>query len=465
MRLGRVKLAAFFAATFAAASAHASPEDLFGFGARSPAMGGTGTAHAQGFEAVYDNPALLSASHERRLSLGFQGATYSLSASGQGEPGHVPYQRAKGIIIGAVLPVPFGGALKDRITLGLGAYTPTDIVVRGRILYPETPEFALLGDRSQSLGIRLGAGADVTHGLRVGVGFAALAELVGNVVVATDASGHVGSQVDAQLTATYAPIFGASYEHALGSGTARIGAAFRGRLDARFGVEIDGTKLSTLNIPIFNIAGLAQYDPAQVALEGAWTNHDWTFAIGATYKHWSDYPGPVEPTILCPPDEPDCAALQPVQIKYSDTLVPRVGVDRAIDLTKVAVAHVRAGYWFEPSPLPGSIPASQAWQSSQQATGYVPTRTFDAARHVLTLGGGLEIGKPLRAPLAGKDDRDANRGERPFNLDVYGQLHVLHPRTVTLEHGPNGEGDDPGFGEAKLTGTVLVVGMVGGVSF
>jgi hypothetical protein len=36
---------------------------------------------------------------------------------------------------------------------------------------------------------------------------------------------------------------------------------------------------------------------------------------------------------------------------------------------------------------------------------------------------------------------------------------------VTVAHGPNGEGDDPGFGDAKLTGTMLVVGIIGGVSF
>ena len=464
MRLGRAVFAAFCVTTFTSASAHASPEDLFGFGTRSPAMGGTGAAHAEGFEATYDNPALLSLSHERRLSLGFQGATYSLSASGAGEPGHVSYPDAKGILVGAVLPVPFGGVLKDRITLGLGAYTPTDIVVRGRILYPETPQFALLADRSQSLGIRVGLGADVTHGFRVGVGFAALAELVGQVVVATDASGHVGSNVDAQLTATYAPIFAASYEHDLAHGLLRIGGTFRGQLDARFGVEIDGSKLSTLNIPIFNIAGLAQYDPTEVALEGAWSNQDWTLALGATYKHWSNYPGPIEPTILCPPDQPDCGALQPTKIKYSDTLVPRVGVDRKIDLTRVAAAHLRAGYWFEPSPMPSQIPASQAWNGALQATGYVPTRFFDASRHVLTLGGGLELGAPMTHSVPRGEETNA-KPERPFTLDLYSQVHVLQPRTMTLEHGPNGEGDDPGFGDAKLTGTVLVFGMIAGVAF
>src|ERR1700709_216901 len=84
------------AATFASSRADASPEDIIGFGTQSPAMGGTGTAYASGFDATYNNPALLSLIHERRLSLGFQGTSYSLSATGAGEPGNVSYQAAKG---------------------------------------------------------------------------------------------------------------------------------------------------------------------------------------------------------------------------------------------------------------------------------------------------------------------------------------------------------------------------------
>jgi long-chain fatty acid transport protein len=461
-----IALAPFLAIGLASKRAQASPEDIVGFGTESTAMGGTGAAYQAGFGATYTNPALLSLTRERRLSLGFQGAAYSLSATGRGEPGNVPYDAAKGILVGVALPVPFGGVLKDRIVIGLGAYTPTDIVVRGKILYPETPQFALFGDRTQSLAIRLGVGADVTHGLRVGAGFAALAELVGNVVVATDSTGRVGSNVDAQLVATYAPAFGASYEHDLGQGVVRVGATFRGSLDARFGVSIDATKLSTLNIPVFNIAGLAQYDPAEGALEGAYLTNEWTLAIGVTYKHWSAYPGLIEPTILCPDGGTDCGALEPVKIDYSDTLVPRVGADRNFALSSFAQMHLRAGYFFEPTPLPSTLPASQAWNNAQQATTYVPTKNFDASRHVFSLGAGFELGKPIpHDPAPGVTFAKNSKPERPFTLDLYTQLHALQPRTVTVANGPNGAADDPGFGQAKLTGTMLVVGIVGGLSF
>jgi hypothetical protein len=200
-------------------------------------------------------------------------------------------------------------------------------------------------------------------------------------------------------------------------------------------------------------------------LEGAYVTKDWTLALGVTYKHWSAYPGLIEPTILCPDGGNDCGALQPVKIDYSDTLVPRVGAERSFALSHFAQMHLRAGYLFEPTPVPSTLPASQAWNSAQQTTGYVPTRNFDASRHVFSLGAGFELGKPIRHDPAPGVTFAHQKPERPFTLDLYTQLHALQPRTVTVAHGPNGEGDDPGFGQAKLTGTMLVVGIVGGVSF
>jgi hypothetical protein len=428
--------------------AFGSPEDIFGYGPRSAAMGATGPASSQGFEAAYANPALLARIHERTFSLGFQGATFHLYADGVGLPGRISYERAKGILIGLGLPIPFGGVLRDRVGAALAFYTPTDILVRGRILYPETPQFLVLPDRAQSLAIRLGFGLDVGYGVRVGAGFAALAQIQGSVTVATDATGHVGSQVQDQLIATYAPIVGLTVDLPFGPPRAlRLGATYRGRLAARFAVEIDATKLSTINVPIFNIAGLAQYDPAQLAFEAAYDTPSLTVAAGVTYKQWSDYPGPVEATIACPPDNPGCGALTPTAVPFHDTLAVHVGVDRGVAVTPSLTAHGRAGYFFEPTPLPDATAPSQAYDQASHQLISVPTRYFDATRHVITLGAGLD----LRPPLP------------PFTFDIYGQAHLLEPRTVTLSPGPSGDPSTTTL--AKIEGHVLMVGMVLGVRF
>jgi hypothetical protein len=95
------------------------------------------------------------------------------------------------------------------------------------------PPFSVLADRSQTVAIQ--AAADVGYGVRVGAGFGARAAIAGAVLVATNESGQVGTKVDDQLVATYAPVVGLSYDL---SNDYRLGATYREKLDARFAVEI-----------------------------------------------------------------------------------------------------------------------------------------------------------------------------------------------------------------------------------
>ena len=142
MRQGRTRARRTAALAIAAAliellsgarAALASPEDVLGYGARSSAMGATGAADAEGYEAVHGNPALLALARARRLTLGMVEATFDLRAGPDGGR-RLDYGPLRGGVIGATLPIPFGGVLTDRVTLGLGFFTPFDVVVRGRIL-------------------------------------------------------------------------------------------------------------------------------------------------------------------------------------------------------------------------------------------------------------------------------------------------------------------------------------------
>ena len=438
-------LALAVALTLFTSRAAASPEDIFGYGGRSQAMGATGVAAGEGYETAYLNPALLSTMRARKLSLGLTGATFALSAEGAASPGRVTYSAAKGVVIGADLPIPFGGILRDRVGAGLAFYTPTDVVVRGRILYPESPQFPLLPDRAQSVAIRVGLGVDVGYGVRVGAGFAALAEIQGSAIVATDATGRVGTRVEDQLVATYAPTFGATYDLPVRFPTKlRAGLTYRGTLDARFAVTIDATKLSTLNLPLLNISGLAQYDPSQLAFELASVGDTLTLAAGATWKRWSSYPGLLEPTIRCSAENPDCAALVPPRIDFADTLAVHAGGDWAVPVSQSLTVHLRAGAFLEPSPLPKRIPTAQAYDAGANGLVDVPTRYFDATRVALTWGAGLRLAAPLP----------------PLDLDVFGQTHLLVPRS--LESVDSGGAVTP---LGKASGHVVAGGAVLGVRF
>jgi hypothetical protein len=430
-----------FAVSAWASRASASPEDIYGWGARSAAMGGTGTAWAESSDAAYVNPALLSRVHQNELVIGFTGATFDLHADGPALPGRVSVVPAKGYVIGVAVPIPFGGILKDRIAVGMAGYTPTDVLSRVSILYPETPAYPLLADRSQVLAVRLGAGADIGWGIRVGAGLGVLADLQGNITVATVA-GSVESNVDTQLLATYAPTFGASWDLPWDRGPGdktrwRVGATWRGALVAPFSVTVDASKLSSLSLPLFNIAGTPQYDPAEAVLEVARESDGWTLAAGFTWKQWSQYPGLFEPTIVCPAGQ-TCNLLSPPSIPFSDTFVPRVGAEKSIDLPRHASLKLRGGFLYEPTPLPSSLPSSLAYSTTAHVDAPVPTRFFDTSRYVVSLGGGVDFGDIT-----------------PFSVDMYVQYHGLVSTTETTPPAPS----------AALSGSVLAYGVFLGTQF
>ena len=451
MRAGRGRgrrgaaIAGAIASLLVASGASASPEDLFGYGARTSAMGATGTAHATGYESAWHNPALASVVRAPKLTLGYVGGVLRLDAQGDGLPGRTSAAAVKGTTIGAEIPIPLGGRFARRVGIALAFYEPTDVVVRGRVLYPEKTQFPMLDNRAQSVTIRAALGVDVGYGIRVGLGFAALAEVVGTVVAATDATGRVGTRVEDQLVATYAPTIGATYDLPLkGPERWRIGAVFRGTLDARFAIVIDGTKLSSLQIPLFNISGLAQYDPAQVALEVARQEDLNVLAAQVVYKRWGAFPGMLEPTVVCNDGGAGACGLTPPKIDWHDTFVVRVGADQGFTMRRGAVLHARGGAFFETTPLPNELPGSDAYDRSVKGVVTVPTRYFDSDRIALTAGAGLALSRPLP----------------PVDLDLFAQYHVLLPRTVSSVDAGGGV-----LSRGESSGHVTVVGMTAGVRF
>ncbi len=411
------------------APAAASPQEVIGFGFRSLGMGQSGVAIGEGVDTVYHNPALLSASHELELQLGAMGASFGLSADGPGIVAPLPaYPALLANTIGGILPLPFGGVLADRVTIGLGFLTPFDVVVRGRILYPETAQF-LLADRVQSVAVQAAIGIDIGYGVRIGGGFAALAALDGSVRVQTDAAGRIGTAVEDTLVASYAPIVGAAYDI---DEDYRVGLAFRGVLEGRFNVVITAENLGQIRIPPLNISGVAQYDPWQIAAEVARVSGDWRLALGVTYKHWPAYPGPVEATVRCADALPgtDCDAPSPPDPGFNPVVAPRAGIERRLRAGEGADIFVRGGYAFEPTPAP-------------EQTG--PTNYFDNHRSVFSVGYGIDMFGPLP----------------PIGFDGFFQVQWLHARS---HHKQIADGA-PVDGEVDTGGYILGGGASASVRF
>src|SRR5262249_36693465 len=153
-------------------------------------------------------------------------------------------------------------------------------------------------------------------------------------------------------------------------------------------VVIKVKDLGDLTVPPLNISGTAQYDPWQIALEVARVKGPWRVAVGATYKHWSAYPGLPEATVRCPkvdpatgqPFDPPCMPLVPPKPGYHDTVVPRAGVERLFEPGRGVEMRLRGGFFVEPTPAPA--------QTKQP-------NVYDNTRVALTLGYGVSFGPPV----------------------------------------------------------------------
>jgi long-chain fatty acid transport protein len=340
----------------ASSLAQASEPEMFGMGARSPGLAGTGVADAEGYDATYANPAGLIAPTRRRLTLGYVHAGYRLDLDGK----HRPVDTTDGLVLGADLPLPFGGVLRDRIALGLGFYFPFGVVNRARAPFPDEPRLALLDARTQVVSVLVAGGFHVHERIDVGVGVLALAALVGRINIAY-LGGRITTVAEEQLTTSLSPIVGI---RARALRSLRVGAVFRGESKSTYDIEITNTLGARLplTLPTLRIAGQAQYDPMQAAIEASWAPLRWLVVDGGvTWKHWSGFGLPTENATLGAPPQ--------TLPGFVDTAVPRLAAEATARWAHLSLQG-RTGYFFEPSGARG------------------PT-LLDADRHVLTFGAGL----------------------------------------------------------------------------
>jgi hypothetical protein len=400
--------------------AHGSPLDLFGFGARSPALAGTGVATSTDYDAVYLNPAGLADTPGKRITLGTMAGDMYLYLDGE-RAGTDPIS---GLIIGGAVPMPLGGALRDRVGLGLGFHIPFATINRARQPLPGVPVYALLENRSFVVSIQGAIGVKLGDRWRVGAGVLALAELHGTIDVTTDAAGRFTTTSEQQLVTRAAPIAGARYlmpERALD-----LGLTFRApsRSDYDIVVTNDLGDSLPLTLPTVRIAGTAQYDPLTLALEAAWRWRPTLTLHGQiAYQRWSAYPQPtLVPVEGRPPLEPP---------GFHDIAVPRVAAEWTHGMGAGALS-VRGGYSFFYSPAPD--------MEGQQSL-------LDNHRHIVSAGLGL-----------------AWPGTRlPVHIDAWAQLHALMPRTHTKDPQRFEPDQELPFDSVATGGRIVVGGVTMGV--
>lgn len=417
---------AAIAVSLAPARAAATPQDLFGYGGRTTGLAMTGASYACDYEAVFANPAGLACAERRGLFVGFGAGAYGLEIDDQ----RYPTEHSRGMTLGFQLPVPFGGALEDRLVLGGGFYTPSNVVLRGEVKFPEVPQFTVL-ERSQIVAVQLAFGIDLhglVDGLLLGVGVSALADLVGDLLVRLNEENEFSSQVETQLLTSFSPVLGARY----GRDDWSVGLVWRGELTSYMTLDIVTEDLP-VDVPPLMLGGLVQYDPHALVLEGSWRPSDgWMLVAHGTLRFWGGFPGAQQRTTERSPLAPDP--------EFSTVLSPRVAVERTVVDGPLQI-QMRGGYAYEPTPAPPARMAPQRLPGGAPGM-EVPFRILDNDRHIVTAGLGLAYRL---------DD-----GARLF-VDLYGQLHWLAPREHAIPL--NGTRTDP----MDTSGTILAGGWTVGV--
>lgn len=430
-RLAAVPALALLAGALAPSPASASPQDLFGYGARTQGLAMTGTSYAEGYEAVFANPAGLAPVRRRSLTIGFQGGGYQLRIDDVGHP-LVP---ARGMYIGFALPLPFGDILEDRITFGGAFYTPAEVLLRGTVRFPTVPQWAVL-DRAQSLALILGIGIDLhglVEGLHIGVAISTLASVLGELDVRLDETSSFSSIVELQLLTSFAPIVGARYVRPEWG----IGLTYRHENASRMNLDIRTADLP-VELPVLTVGGTVMYDPPALVAEGYWRPiPDLMIALNLTTRIWSLYPGTQIPTTAMGRNAPDP--------EFSVTPSPRVAVEGQWADDNF-ILQIRGGYLFEPTPAPPARTALRRTSAGEPDPMLeIPFRLLDNDRHVITAGLGWTL-------LFGADSGDR------LVIDVFGQLHVLMNRTHDI-------GRTAGAPPMVTSGTVMVGGWTATLEF
>lgn len=398
-----VALLASVVALSVASPASASPQDLFGYGGRTTALAMTGASYAEGYESVYANPAGLGPVRRRGLNLGFHGAGFQLHIDGERQA----LEPARGMTIGFHLPLPFGDVLKDRLVLGGAFFTPAAALMIGRVYFPEAPQWTVL-DRGQVLAVMIALGADLRgllDGLHIGLGVSALANVVGVLDVRLDETNAFSSVVETQLLTTFAPIVGLRYSRDEWG----LGLSYRHELAANMDLEIATADLP-LELPVLTVGGVVQYDPPTLIAEGYWRPiPDAMIVVNLTTRFWHAFPGAQIGT-----SEGSHIAPAP---GFSTLPSPRVALEWTWRDPRFTLA-VRGGYAYEATPAPPARMAARRNPNGTPTSDEVPLRILDNDRHILTAGAGWTI-------------HLGPNGER-LVIDIYGQLHVLAPRTHEL---------------------------------
>jgi long-subunit fatty acid transport protein len=407
-RLGAIAFAILFVLAALATRAGASPADAFGLGSEESGVGGASAARVHDFSAGYYNPAGLASLARPEASLGVLGFGSQLRVDTPGYSRTVPIADPIGVLVGGAAPLPLGGALRDRLYIGIALYIVPDQIVRAIAHFPEEAFYPLYDNRTQRLMVLPAIAARVWRGLSIGIGFNYLAGLGGRVSAAPGATRAVEARVDEQIFSVLAVNAGVRWQ-------ARRDLALALVYRQQFAVPIRTiSRNDVAGQPIdLDVDAEALFTPHELVLGAAYKWRALLASLDVQWSHWSAWRGPYVTVTSQLPLVGEIDA-RPPRVDFVDTFSFRSGLEyRAIDRRRFRVV-ARGGYGFETQAAPASQPGV--------------TNLLDGHKHRVAFGGGMRVWLGDRATM---------------RLDAHAQFDVLQPETLVKRVAPAGTRPDP----------------------
>jgi long-chain fatty acid transport protein len=396
-----------------ATQACANPLDAFGYGSRAPAMGGAATAASDDSSANYYNPAGLVRGQDLRFDLGYRYAQPVARINGH----DLGVDASRGVFVGLVAPGAIGGF---RFAFGVSLWLPDQRLTRVRTLPFAQPRFILFDNLPQRLFFAANLAVQIVPGLYVGGGLTFMSRtrgqvfLKGNIAVSDPDQSALVTNIDVDLVAVRYPQAGLLWE---ATRQLALGLTYRHsfRLDLDQQLRVDGSVGNPGTTPLVQSGYFAAhtvsadlFQPWQLTAGAALRLlRTLLMTVDITFARWSEMPTPgaqlmlgldigqFNDRVMLPPprDYPSPG--------FHDIVVPRAGVEwRVLQRARLGL-DVRAGYSYEPTPVP-----EQRGESN----------FADADKHTFAAGAGLELSR-LTEVLP-----------RPVNIDAHVAVTAMPPR-------------------------------------
>ncbi|MFC1890066.1 OmpP1/FadL family transporter [Thermodesulfobacteriota bacterium] len=415
-----------------ASSLHATAPFTFGFGPKSIAMGGAAAGLADDISAAYYNPAGMTQCREVNIGVGFQYMKPWMKLNDR----DFPIDTGEAFVLGAALPLPFGGFLKNRIFAGIAFYMPWNLILGLKVPLPSEPQYLLLENEPRVTTIMPALAIEITSALSVGASVNLYDDTYGAFDATLTSENEPVLEVNQELTTTFSPTVGVHIRPgqviaALENLT--LGFVYRSAFRAKYRFSPD-IFIGTVPL-LIDLAATSLYNPRQVVIGGAYRFGDrTTVTLDLSFNEWSKMPDPnleakfdfripvipvhFSESIVYPPN-------------FHDTFTPKVGIDFLVGRYERIDVKARAGYWYEESPIP----------EQRGVTSYL-----DTDRHILSTGLGITVKRLFDHPLP-----------NPIGLDVYIQYQHMVERTH--HKSPEVAMAYPDYDPVKGGGDILTAGV------